>query len=97
MKKIAGMKEAYKILGREAKKNRLLGWVWVHLETTCTASSRTGALKATNSLRPIPWASHCVFYTFRCGFLFGLQSFLFSSLVWSFVWTSILCIFLLIP
>jgi hypothetical protein len=35
MKKFARMKEAYKMLGREAEnKNCLLGWVWVHLETT---------------------------------------------------------------
>jgi hypothetical protein len=35
MKKIARMKGAYKMLGREVKnKNCLLGWVWVHLETT---------------------------------------------------------------
>jgi hypothetical protein len=82
------------MLGREAKnKNCLLWWVWVHLETTWTASSRTGALKAANSLQPIPLASHCAFCTFRCGLLFRVESFLFSSLVWSFVWTLILSIF----
>jgi uncharacterized membrane protein len=34
MKKTAGVKGAYKMLGRDGEnKNCLLGWVWVHLET----------------------------------------------------------------
>jgi hypothetical protein len=34
MKKISGVKEAYKMLGREAEnKNYLLGWVWIHPKT----------------------------------------------------------------
>jgi hypothetical protein len=35
MKKIAGVKGAYKMLGRAGENKKcLLGWVWVHPETT---------------------------------------------------------------
>ncbi len=74
-------------------KNCLLRWVWVHPEMASMAPSWTSALVAIGSFQPIPWASHCAFYTFNYGLLFGLQSFLFSSLTWSFVWTLILSIF----
>jgi hypothetical protein len=40
MKKIAGLKEVYKMLGKEAEnKTYLLGWVWVHRKMARTASS----------------------------------------------------------
>ncbi len=50
--KIVGVKGAYKMLGKEGEnKNCLLGWVWVHPETT--TSSQTGALVSAGSLRPL--------------------------------------------
>jgi hypothetical protein len=56
---------AYKMLGREGENNNyLLRWVCVHPKTAWMASSWTGALVATSSLWPIPWASHCAFVCF---------------------------------
>jgi hypothetical protein len=52
MKKIAGVRGAYKMLGKEGEnKNCLLGWVWVHPETA--ASSQTGALVTAGSFLPL--------------------------------------------
>jgi len=52
MKKIAGVRGAYKMLGKEGgNKNCLLGWVWVHPKTA--TSSQTGALVTAGSLRPL--------------------------------------------
>jgi len=40
MKKFAGVKVTYRMLGREGEnKNCLLEWVWVHPKMTRTASS----------------------------------------------------------
>jgi len=92
MKKIVGVKGAYRMLGNVGENSNYL-LRWVHLETAWMAPSWTNAVMAVGSLRPIPWASHSAFYNFSCGLLFGLRSFLFSFLVWSFFWTLILSIF----
>jgi hypothetical protein len=43
MKKIAGMRGAYKMLGKEGEnKDCLLGWVWVHPESRLIPNWCTG-------------------------------------------------------